>query len=108
MDDSKNNRAHAGRCIVKAIMLDEIDPNEISIEAIHASSIRLITNFMQHPSPDLANGVVKMLSALAKHNDAFKTESGSNVYHQASLMWQGIVDNLTDAQAQEFEERVVH
>lgn len=108
MDNSENNHAQGDSCIVKAIMLDEVDPNELSIEAIHASSIRLITNFMKNPSPDSASTVVKMLSALAKHKDAFKTDSGYNVYHQASLMWQGVVNNMIDTQARAFAACTVH
>lgn len=108
MDNTEKKRDLVRRCVVKAIMLDKVDPNEISIEAIHASSIRLITNFLQQPSPNLANVVVTMLDALAKHDGAFRTDSGYNVYQQAALIWRGMVDNMTESQMQEYDERIVH
>lgn len=108
MDDIEKKRVFALRCVVKAIMLDKVNPNEINVEAIHASSIRLITNFMLHPSPDFANAIVRMLDALAKHQGTFQTDSSYNVYHQASLVWRGIADNMMERQTQECNEHVVH
>ncbi len=108
MDEHERKRDVARRCVVKAIMLDKVHPNEIPIEAIHAGSIRLITNFMQQPSPDLANAVVTMLDALAKHRDAFKTDSGYNVYQQASLIWESMRNDMTLRSAQEYGESTVH
>ena len=108
MATKKNeNSKHPQRSVVKAILQDKVDPNEIPLEAIHASSVRMMTNFVQHPSPDLANAVVRMLDAIAEHNDSFKLESGHNVYSQASMMWQEMVETM---RAMEFEQvpRVIH
>ncbi|MEM7465574.1 MAG: hypothetical protein AAF387_01685 [Pseudomonadota bacterium] len=95
------------RCVVKALLQEKLDPNEIPLEAIHASSVRMMTNFVQHPSPDLANAVIRMLEAIGEHDDSFKTESGYNVYKQASITWRGIVQTMLEMDMAP-EQRVVH
>ena len=104
---TKENTNDKKRCVVKAILHDKVDPNEIPLEAIHASSVRMMTNFVQHPSPDLANAVIRMLDAIAEHNDSFKLESGHSVYSQASMTWRGIVETM---RAMEFEQtpHIIH
>ena len=84
------------RCVVRAILQDKVDPNEISLEAIHASSVRMMTNFVQNPSPDLAHAVIRMLDAIAEHKDSFKFESGHSVYSKASMVWRGFVESMRE------------
>lgn len=94
---AKNNdktNAKTKSCPVKAILQDKVDPKQIPLEAIHASSVRMMTNFVQHPSPELANGVIRMLDAIAQHEESFKTGTGASVYTQASFVWRGIVETM--------------
>ena len=102
-DDSRDQK----RCVVKAILQDKVDPNEIPLEAIHASSVRMMTNFVQHPSRDLANAVIRMLDAIACHQDAFKFESGHNVYSQAAMTWRSVVETMREIDLVQ-EPRIVH
>ena len=92
-DENLKNRK---RCVVRALLQDKVEPNEIPLEAIHASSVRMMTNFVQNPSPDLANAVIKMLDAIAEHDDSFKFESGHSVYSQASMVWRGLVESMRE------------
>lgn len=88
-----------GKCILKHIVHDSADPDSVPIEAIHASSIRLMTQFMCHPSPELAHLVIRMLEALAVHRDRFDGDGGSNVYAQAAMAWQRLLHDVVHEQA---------
>lgn len=76
------------KCVLKHLVQDQADPNEVPIEAIHASNVRLMTQFMCEPSPQLAHMVIRMLEALAIHDDRFRTDGGPNIYAQATAIWQ--------------------
>jgi hypothetical protein len=82
------------KCVVKRIIHDKADPNDIPIEAIHASNVRLMTNFMCQPSPLLAHAIIRMLEALANHKDRFGNAGCGNIYAQAMGVWQRVVHDF--------------
>ena len=67
-------------CTIKHLLVDHADPNEIAIEYIHASSMRLIAQFVHSPSAQGAHAIAVILDALAKHDENEKipidTEEG--------------------------------
>ncbi len=81
------------KCILKHIVHDRADPNDVPIEALHASNIRLMTQFVCQPSPELAHLVVRMLEALATHDDRFGNDGDVNVYAQATAAWQRLLQD---------------
>lgn len=87
------------KCILKHIVHDGADPNAVPIEALHASNIRLMTQFMCHPSAELAQLVIRMLEALAVHDDRFGSDGEMNVYAQATAAWQRLVHDAATAEA---------
>lgn len=92
---SLRNYPHKGimmneNCVIKKIIAEKIDPNDLAIEALHASSVRLMTQFASCPSANGAYGVVKMLEALATHQDAHRSATGVSVYEQALHVWRGL------------------
>ncbi len=84
-------------CVVKQILHDKVDPNDLPIEALHASCLRMMTHFVQHPSPDLARAVIRMLTALGEHGGGFRPPSGVNVYQQAAFAWQAVLHDAFTA-----------
>lgn len=79
-----------GRCVIHQVLHEERDPNELPIEVLHASCIRMLTHYALHPSPALAGSIAKMLHALARHRDRFAAAQGADVYGQAAGVWQRI------------------
>ena len=84
-------------CTIKHLLVDHADPNEIAIEYIHASSMRLIAQFVHSPSAQGAHAIAVILDALAKHDDALVSPCGHSVYKQAANIWR----NLAEAHAQD-------
>ncbi len=96
-------------CVLKHIVQDSADPNSVPIEAIHASNIRLMTQFMCDPSPELAHLVIRMLDALATHDDRFDGDGGADVYVQARIAWQQLLhDVVHERESGPGEHGVVH
>lgn len=87
------------KCVLKHVVHDRADPNDVPIEAIHASNIRLMTQFMCHPSPELALLVIRMLEALAAHEDRFGSDGEVNVYAQATAAWQRLLHDAAHEDA---------
>ncbi|HCU90679.1 MAG TPA: hypothetical protein DGR97_12080 [Gammaproteobacteria bacterium] len=87
-------------CVIRKIVVEKVDPNDLAIEAIHASSVRLMTQFASCPSADAALGVVKMIEALSKHQDGHRSVTGVNVYEQALHVWRSLFHQyLRDAES---------
>ena len=80
----------SSRCIIHRVLSGDCDPNEISIEALHASVTRMVTTFVLHPSPQLADTIARMLGVMARHDARFGAIEGIDVYDRAALIWQGI------------------
>lgn len=80
--------------VLKHIVQDSADPNTVPIEAIHASNIRLMTQFMCDPSPELAHLVIRMLEALSAHADRFGSDGEVDVYAQARIAWQQLLHDI--------------
>ena len=80
--------------VIKKIMAEKADPNDLAIEAIHASSVRLMTKFAGCPSANGAYAVVKMLEALANHQDVHRSVTGVSAYEQALHVWRGLFYRL--------------
>lgn len=70
---------------------------EVPVTALHASSIRAMSEFVRQPSAELAAVVVRLLDALAEHPDRFAAPCGHNVYRHALEVWQGLVAGLAHA-----------
>lgn len=68
--------------------------DDISVAALHASSIRAMTSFVAQPSAEVAQTVVMLLSALSRHPDRFKTPCGHDVYANANAIWQRLAEHL--------------
>ena len=79
------------RCIIHQILQGELDPNEVPIEVLHASCIRMLTNFTLHPTRELAATVAGMLSALSQHENRLSlTTGGHDLYACAARTWERI------------------
>jgi hypothetical protein len=71
------------------------DPNApVPVTALHASSIRAMSEFVLNPTPQLAGVVVRLLGLLADHPDRFRAPCGHNVYHRALMTWQHVLAHL--------------
>ena len=77
------------------VLRDKCEPNEIAIEDLHASIIRLMTEFAFSPSPCRAYMVIRMLEALAQHGGTDKAKTGNRPYHSAIAVWVSIVNNMS-------------
>lgn len=80
----------SSRCIIHRVLSGDCDPNDISIEALHASFARMVTTFVLHPTPQLADTIARMLGVLARHDARFGVIEGVDVYQRSALIWQGI------------------
>ncbi len=97
------------KCVLKHIVQDSADPNTVPIEAIHASNIRLMTQFMCDPSPELAHLVIRMLEALSAHADRFDSDGGVDVYARARIAWQQLLhDVVHERESRPDQDNVVH
>ncbi|MEM7541134.1 MAG: hypothetical protein AAF384_06045 [Pseudomonadota bacterium] len=93
---------------LKALLVDKKDPNEVPIEALHATSVRLMTNFTHAPSETLARAIVRILDALSQHDDRLEGPMGSNVYAEALLAWQSVLHDLQHPNCENMEPSVIH
>jgi len=82
------------RCLVHQILAGERCPAEIAIETLHASCVRMQTEFARRPSAELAVTITRMLGVLARHPDRFGAAAGLQVYAQAAAVWQEIATEL--------------
>jgi hypothetical protein len=97
------------KCVVRHIVHDNADPNDVPIEALHASNVRLMTNFMRYPSRDLACVIIRMLGALANHGDRFNNEGCGNLYEQAIDVWESVLNDFScEGDASPNDNNVVH
>lgn len=80
----------SSRCVIHRVLSGDCDPNEISIEALHASLTRMVTTFVLHPSSQLAEAIARMFGVLARHDARFGAIEGIDIYGRAALIWQGI------------------
>ncbi len=83
------------RCVIHQVLCEERDPNDLPIEALHASCIRMLTHHALHPSPALAGTIAKMLQAIARHRDRFDAARGGDLYAQAADVWKRIEADMT-------------
>lgn len=63
------------------------DPAKVPINALHASTIKAMSAFVQQPSIEVAHTVVSLLNALSRHPERFVAPCGYDVYAQTSKMW---------------------
>ncbi|MEX2480258.1 MAG: hypothetical protein WD928_05290 [Gammaproteobacteria bacterium] len=74
-------------CVLKAVLFDGVDPNTLPIEALHAACVHMVTRFVIHPSPGVAESVSALLEALAVHADAYQAPNGQDLYGSAAATW---------------------
>lgn len=67
-----------------------VEPKEISINILHASSIRAMSKFIERPSAELAGTIVKLLNALAHHPERFVAPCGYDIYSESLQMWSAL------------------
>lgn len=71
------------------------DANQpVPVTALHASSIRAMSEFVLNPTPQMAGVVVRLLGLLAEHPERFRAPCGHNVYQRALLTWQHVLAHL--------------
>lgn len=82
--------------------------SDVSAEALHASSIRLMSEFVQNPSPELADTVMRVLNALSAHPQRFSTPCGFNVYEHAIGQWQSVATDMRMDKAMPAPSKALH
>ena len=68
-----------------------MNPNEpelppldgVPVDALHAGAIRAIAEYVVNPRPEIAETVVRLLTALRQHPDRFAPPCGYDVYRRA-------------------------
>lgn len=95
-------------CPIKQILAEKVDPNDVPVNALHASSVRLMTHFLRAPSPDLAQAVIRILNVLASHEESFRPESGADVYQQIIASWECMLLEMTASQSNRSEYPHLH
>ncbi len=70
------------------------DLSTISITALHASSLRAMTEFVRQPSATLAETVARLIDALGRHPERFIAPCGHDVYSQALETWQQLAAHM--------------
>lgn len=71
-----------------------MDDQEISVNALHASSIKAMSAFVRQPSAERAEMVTRLLLALVDHPERFTAPCGYNVYESALEIWSSLADHL--------------
>lgn len=67
---------------------------EIPINALHASSIKAMSAFVQQPSAAHAELVTRLLTVLSRHPDRFRPPCGHNVYSAQLSVWQDLAKHM--------------
>lgn len=67
---------------------------DIPIDALHASSIRAMSEFVRNPSPQLADTIVRLLEHLGRHPGRFIAPCGHDVYAHAQEVWRALAMQL--------------
>jgi hypothetical protein len=71
------------------------DPvSDIPVDALHASSIRAMSEFVRNPSPQLAETIVRLLEHLAVHPARFVAPCGHDVYVHAQEVWRALAAQM--------------
>ncbi|MCP5199757.1 MAG: hypothetical protein H6977_07080 [Gammaproteobacteria bacterium] len=73
---------------------EDADTQAVPVTALHASSIRAMSEFVLNPTPQMAGVVVRLLGLLAEHPERFRAPCGHNVYQRALLTWQHVLAHL--------------
>lgn len=71
----------------------------IPINALHASSIRAMSEFIRNPSPALAEVVMRLLHKLGQHPARFIAPCGYDVYDNALAVWRDIAADMAPRQS---------
>lgn len=67
---------------------------DIPVDALHASSIRAMSEFVRNPSPQLAETIVRLLDHLAAHPARFVAPCGHDVYARAQEVWRALAAQM--------------
>ncbi|MEQ8663383.1 MAG: hypothetical protein RLW62_21410 [Gammaproteobacteria bacterium] len=68
--------------------------SDIPVDALHASSIRAMSEFVRNPSPQLADTIVRLLEHLACHPARFVAPCGHDVYAHAQDVWRALAAQM--------------
>ena len=75
------------------------EDNDICVNVLHASSLKAMSAFVQQPSAELAETVVRLLGALARHPGRFQAPCGYDVYAHVLTMWRELATHMRDCAA---------
>ena len=75
------------QCVIRQVLGDEVDPDEIPLASLQASVVGLMTRYMQSPSESLARLVVRMLGVIASHREAAQAPTGAEPYRRSECAW---------------------
>ncbi|MEQ8232323.1 MAG: hypothetical protein RLW61_13020 [Gammaproteobacteria bacterium] len=75
-------------------MKDAANVSDIPVDALHASSIRAMSEFVRNPSPQLAETIVRLLDHLAAHPARFVAPCGHDVYAHARAVWHALAEQM--------------
>ena len=88
------------RCVIKAVLFDGVDPNQLPIAALHAAALQLMTQFVAHPTAALAETISALLEAIGSHAEAYRAPRGHDLYACAAAAWAHFRDQLSQDGAQ--------
>ncbi|MGC4092012.1 MAG: hypothetical protein QM756_29840 [Polyangiaceae bacterium] len=86
-------------CTLCAILNGELDPNDVTLEYLHASSARMMTHFVMHPSIDLAHSIAKLFTFIGNHVELDANAQGARHYTDIANAWGEIIDFVQTRQA---------
>ena len=69
-------------------------PADIPVAALHASTIRAMSIFVQQPSAEVAETIVRILDALSQHPQRFVAPCGHDVYATALITWRSLASHM--------------
>lgn len=95
-------------CTLCAILNGELDPDEVPLEFLLASSARMVTHFVLHPSVGLGHSIVKLFTLIGAHHEVEAGVQGAQHYADIAAKWRDIVALAERQRASTSSRSVVH
>jgi hypothetical protein len=78
-------------CTLCAVLNGEIDANDVPLEFLHASSARMVTHFVSHPSLELANSIARLFTLIGTHIGLEDALEGARHYAELADKWRELI-----------------